>query len=365
MKIEVLQEQLMGGLQVVLRAVSSRTQLPVLAYILIEAKPDGLTLSATDLEIGMRVKVAAKVLEVGEAVVPAKMIAEFLGSLNPGKVTMKSEGQSVVLSSPGYSAKFQTMEVSEFPRIPEVGKEGIICALKMSELTAAIEGVVFASAKDSLRPVLTGTLLELGEKKIKLVATDGFRLAIQGLETKVEKEMPPLLVPSRVLMELTRFEGEEQVKIGHLAATNQIYFLVGEQQVVSQLLSGNFPDYQKILPKEFLSEAVVNKDELLQAIRAAHIFARDNSNMVRWGGEGAKLTLTSTSPEKGECKIEIPATLTGEPSEVVFNAKYILDYLGMVAGDQLWVGTGSKLAPAMFREGDKKTGQYVVMPINA
>lgn len=365
MKIEVLQEQLLAGLNIVSRAVASRAQLPVLSHVLIEAKTEGLTLSATDLEIGIKVGVSAKVVEAGKVAVPAKMFIEFLGSLNPGKVELRLEKETLILSAPGYSGKFQTIASEEFPAIAELPPENSACTLESATLAEAVNRVVFASAKDSLRPVLTGVLWEFGKGKIRLVATDGFRLAVEEMTTEIKVEQVNLLVPSRVVMEVVRLASSGQVEVGYLASSNQIFFKIQEILVVSQLLSGNFPDYQKILPKEFTTEVSVNKDELLQAIKAAHIFARDNSNMVRWQVEEGKLILLSNSPERGECRVEVLVALTGEPLEVVFNAKYVLDYLSIVGGETLWVGMGGKLAPGMIKDVKHESGQYVVMPINA
>jgi len=365
MKIEVLQEQLLVGLSIVSRAVATRAQLPVLSHILIEAKSDGLVLSATDLEIGIRVRVLAKVIEGGEATVPAKMFEEFLSSLNPGKVEIKTEKEAIVLSAPGYSGKFQTLSPEEFPAIGEVSRETEICTIEASTLVSAVERVVFASAKDSLRPVLTGVLWEMNKKGVRLVATDGFRLAVEEMAVEVKIEQVSLLVPSRVVQEVVRLASDGEIKIGHLKETNQIYFVVGESLVVSQLLAGNFPDYGKILPKEFTTEILVGKGELLQAIKATHIFARDNSNMVKWQVQKGALTLLSNSPERGECRVEVPIKLTGEEIEIIFNAKYVLDYLLIVEGETLSVGMGSKLSPGMIRDIKRESGQYVVMPINA
>lgn len=365
MKIEVLQEQLLEGLGIVSRAVAVRAQLPVLSHILIEARNEGLVLSATDLELGIVAKVAAKVINPGKVAVPAKMFMEFLGSLNPGKVELSLEGESLNLIAPGYKGKFQTIEASEFPTLSEASSESELCKIGAATLSQAIERVVFASAKDSLRPVLTGVLWEVGKKKIRLVATDGFRLAVEELSVESKTEGQNLLVPSRVVMEVIRLAGESEVKIGYLPATSQVYFVVGEVLVLSQLLSGNFPDYQKILPKEFSTEIKVNKGELLQAIKATNIFARDNSNMVRWQiGEG-QLVLLSSSPERGECRVEVPVKLEGDPLEIIFNAKYVLDYLSIAASDDLWVGMGGKLAPGMIKDTKRESGQYIVMPINA
>jgi DNA polymerase-3 subunit beta len=365
MKIEVLQEQLLNGLNIVGRAVATRAQLPILSHVLIEAKNDGLVLSATDLELGMRIKVSANVIEPGVVAVPAKMFGEFLGSLNPGKIELFSDGATLSIKAPGYNGKFQTISAEEFPTIPELSQNNIICTLDAKPLNVAVSQVVFASAKDSLRPVLTGVLWEFGKKKVRLVATDGFRLAVEEIAVETKTELTSLLVPSRVVMEVVRLAGDEPIVVGHLADTNQIYFVVGETQIFSQLLSGNFPDYNKILPKEFTTEIKVAKDELLQAMKATHIFARDNSNMVKWQVDSEKLVLLSSSPEKGECRVEVPISIEGDDIEIIFNAKYVLDFLAIVGGQSLWIGLGGKLSPGMIKDSDRENGQYVVMPINA
>jgi DNA polymerase-3 subunit beta len=352
-------------LNIVARAVAVRAQLPALSHILIEAKSEGLTLSATDLEIGIQTKVAAKVEESGKVAVPAKMFGEFLSSLNPGKIELTLEKGALLVTAPGYKGKFQTITPEEFPSlsVPHAGSE--VGELSAKILKEAIEHVVFASAKDALRPVLTGVLWEMGTKKLKLVATDGFRLAIEEVGIEGKNEGARLLVPARTVAEVVRLASDGQIKVGHIVATSQIYFVIGDVLVTSQLLEGNFPDYNKIIPKEFLTEIKAGREELLQAIKATYIFARDNSNMVSWRIEEKLMVLTSSSPERGECRIEVPIELTGEASEVVFNAKFVLDYLGMITGEQVQVGLGGKLAPGMFKDLARQDGQYVVMPINA
>lgn len=368
MKIEILQEELLNGLVTVLRAVSPRVQLPVLSHVLMEATPTGINLTATDLEIGIRVKVMGKVEVPGVAAVPGKMLTEFLATLSPGKVSLELKDGSLKVKSAGYAASLQTMEASEFPRLPELTV--VSGKIQGRELEGAIERVVFASAKETLRPVLTGVLIETG-KKLKMVATDGFRLAIQSVAwhpVVVSKpsgdEEGKMLVPARVMAELPRMMKEEEIEIGHLPESHQVIFRSGDTVLTSQLLEGSFPDYQKILPKEFLTEITVGREELLSAVRTAHVFARENSNMMRWEvGEG-KIAITSSSPERGECRAEVEAKIEGEGGSVVFNAKYVMDYLGIQGNESVWVGIGGKLAPGMFRSSEEKDGLYVVMPIN-
>ncbi len=365
MNIEILQEQLASGLTSVLRAVSSRAQLPVLSHVLLEATADGITLSATDLELGIRIKIPAKVSEPGTITVPAKMLFEFLSSLSPGKVSLAFAGETLTVASGSYSASFQTLPVDEFPALPVFTKEIMVATIRLSDLTRSADRVTFASAKDTLRPALTGVLLESG-KELTCVATDGFRLAVQKIPvTSGSGFATSLLVPARAIGEVARTAFPETIDVGYIAESHQLLFSSPETMVVTQLLDGNFPDYGKILPKEFTSELLLSRAELLQAVKAAHIFARDNSNMMRWKVEKNELTISARSPERGECVVRVPITTTGEDGEIVFNTKYILDYLGVAEADELWFGMKGSLAPGMFRDGKSDTGMYVVMPINA
>ncbi len=366
MKIEILQEELLKGLLVVSRAVSSRTQLPVLSAVKIEALATELVLSATDLEIGVRHIVSAKVDARGVVAVPAKTFSELLTTLAPGKLSIELKEQNLIIKSKGFTGKIATVDASEFPTLPEM-KESLI-GVSASELMRGVLNVGFASAKESLRPVLTGVLMEVSES-LRVVATDGFRLAvstigIKGATTKTQS----LLVPARALFECGKILREGVIKIGYLPESKQVLFVGEQTQLSSQIIEGNFPDYNKILPKEFVIRMVVPREELLSAVKTALVFARDNSNMMRWRVEGGKLMISSSSSGNGEGLIEVMIKTEGEEVlEVVFNAKYVIDYLTLLDNELVWVGLGGPLSPGMIAESEngRDNAFYVVMPINA
>lgn len=363
MKIEILQEELLKKLNVALRAVSSRTQLPILSFIKMGIKSNEITLSATDLEIGITLKVVCKTEGEGNVAIPGKLLTEFLATVSPGKVVMEVEEGKISVKAGSSKAQFLTGNVEEFPQIAEFG--GVVAKVGAESLARAIESVAFASAKDSLRPVLTGVLLELG-KNVKLVATDGFRLAVGSVDNSAKGEgEKTLLVPNRVISELSRIFEEGVVEVGYLEESKQVLFREGEIILVSQLIDGNFPDYQRILPKEFSTQLGASREELLSAVKTTYVFARDNSNMMRWVVGGGKIIITSQSPSRGECQAEVGVKIEGEPTEVVFNAKYVMDYLTIAGSENLWIGLGGKLSPGMIKEAESKDGFYVVMPINA
>lgn len=365
MKVEILQEELSKGLAIVTRAVASRPQLAVLSNILFDAKKEGLVLSATDLELGMGITLNAKVVEEGIITVPAKTLYEFVGSLNPGKVEMSLDKDTLVVVSGSYKGKFQTISAEEFPQLPDVLDEKHL-TVDFSTFSQATQTVLFAAARDSLRPVLTGILIELKKNSLNFVATDGFRLACRSVKNiSYDGDIINLLVPMRAVSEIARVSGEGELSIYHVAKANQVIFRVGSIKVVTQMIDGNYPDYNKIVPKEFLSEATLSREELLQAVKATHIFARENSNMMRWELADKELTIKAESPERGEAVVTVPIGLDGEGGSVVFNTKFVLDFL-MVSGSQtIRFGMGDHLAPCAFREEGNEDLLYVVMPINA
>lgn len=366
MKIEILQEELVKGLSLVSRAVANRPQLAVLSNILVEAKKDGLYLSATDLELGIGIKINAKVVEEGIVTVPAKTLYEFVGSMNPGKVELALVKETLTVSSGAYTGKFQTISADEFPKLPTTDKSATGVTIDYGEFSQASQTVLFAAARDSLRPVLTGILMEIKKTFLDIVATDGFRLAKRRVKTSEgADENVSLLVPMRAVAEMARVGGEGAMRIVHVAKANQVIFLIGETKIVTQMIEGNYPDYNKIIPKDFASQALVAKDELLQAVKATYIFARDNSNMMRWELADNELIITAETPERGDSSVRVPITLDGDGGKIVFNAKFVLDFLGVTQAESISFGMGEPLAPCAFREQGNEDFLYVVMPINA
>lgn len=363
MKFEVMQELLVKGLTMVSKAVSSRPQLPVLSNILIEAKTDGIYLSATDLELGIKTKILGKIEKVGKITVPSRMVVDFVGSLPTGKVSFELERDTLVVKSGSYSSKIQTISAEEFPDFPEVVKENSHLIDKKT-LSEGADSVLYSTAKDSLRPVLTGVLFEFGKKSMKLVATDGFRLGVTKVSTKGGGEEGSYLIPARAILEVSKMESEGDVLFSALPG-NQVAFMAGETVITSQLIDGNYPEYQKIVPSEFETEVLVSREDLLQAVKVVHIFARDNSNMVKWEVDSSGISMSAESPERGEAESQAQATVTGDGGEIVFNAKFVLDFLQSSKAEEIWFGMSGSLAPGAFREKGNEDRLYVVMPINA
>ena len=365
MKFEVLQEQLSKGLGLVSKAVATRPQLPVLANVLIEAKADGLVLSATDLELGIVTRIPAKVLETGVVSVPSRMMVDFVNSLKPGKVECELSTETLIVKAGGYKGRVQTISAEEFPSLPVPSTE-VMAKIEGAKFQEAVTATLHSAAKDALRPVLTGVLLSYsGSGKLKMVATDGFRLAIKSLAVEGEGWEKPALVPSRAIAEAMKLSSEGDVGVVIYPETSQIVFQVGESIVVSQLLSGNYPEYQRIVPKEYGGVVEVAREDLLSALKAVHIFARDNSNVVKWVVTESGIELSAETPERGEAKAEVAGKLEGDGVEISINAKFALDFLLASKAESVSFSSTDALSPGGFREVGEKDYLYVVMPINA
>lgn len=374
MKIVVLKENLAQGFSVVSRSVSMKAQLPVLGNVLFEAKEGKLVLSGTDLEISIRFGVGAKVEKEGAVTIPARFFGEFVRLLPAGKVILEVEGERMKVVCGAYKAVFNGINASEFPQFPKLsGKELMVLGVK--DLEEIVIKVCFAAAMDEARMVLTGLQWELGEKGMKLAATDGYRLSVLNLSQEKgvrQKAGRAVIVPAKALSEVNRIIGElavkEQLALVLDEKNNQLLFRLGEVEVFSRLLEGEFPDYEKIIPDKLGVEIEIDKGELLAAVRMAAIFARESANIVRWklrggGGKLNKLMISANAPQVGENQVEVEIEGKGEENEIAFNSRYLLEMLNAVVTERLVFEMVGVLKPGIFREKGNKDFLHLIMPV--
>jgi len=400
-RVSCFQENLSKGLSIVGRAVSSRSTLPVLGNILLEAKDNQLRLAATNLEIGINCWVGATVDNEGAITVPSRLLAEFVNSLPPGKIDMELlvSKQTLRLRSANYDVNIKGIDAQEFPVIPTVDNgegpeeaaealEGRTIALETPGLTKMIDQVVFAAATDESRPTLTGVEVTFAQERLSLAATDGYRLSVRSIEVdEAFTEDMSVVVPARHLGELGRIivdaDEERPVQVTVTQARNQILFRVWgkgaenrgafhQVDLVSQLIADRFPDYRAIIPKSNNTRTVVGKEALLQATRVAQLFARDNANIVRLkiesgddGGVG-NLHLSATSPEQGNSENELDAMVEGDELEIDFDVRFLIDVLSQIDEEQVVLETTQSNRPGTIRPvglGDEEF-LHVVMPMH-
>lgn len=374
MKVSCLQENLAKGLSIVSRAVAVRSTLPVLSNILLATEQSRLKLSATNLEIGINCWIGAKVEEEGATTVPARLLSDFVNSLPPETIEMdfQARTQSLNLRCARYEANIKTIDAQEFPLILTSSEDHKI-TLGPDALRQMIEQVAFAAATDESRPVLTGVLAELSGSTLTLAAADGYRLSVRTstLEQEVEEDMS-IIIPARALQELARVSGEEQETIEMIIPShrNQVFFHMTDIDLVSQLVDGTFPNYKQIIPKTYTTRTVVNTQDLLKAIRVAFLFARDAANIVRLniipngGTESGRVVISATSAELGDNVNELEASIEGEPIEIAFNAKYLIDVLSVIDAAQVSVETTTPSSPGVFKPVGSSDFIHVIMPMH-
>jgi len=377
MKISCLQENLAKGLSTVGRAVAARSTLPVLSNILLETDEGRLRLAATNLEIGISTWIGARVEEEGRITVPARLLTEFVNSLPPAQIDMElaDRTQSLNLKCARYEANIKGIDAGEFPEVPTAETIGGRNSLHLAADTfrQMIEQSVFAAATDESRPILTGVLAKFHQGGLTLAAADGFRLAVTSADVGVDlDESAKVIIPARALSELVRIsDGEEEtIELVITPNRNQILFHLGSTDVVSQLIEGNFPDYNQIVPKAHSTRTVVSTQELLKAVKVAFLFARDAANIVRFNiVPGSELTpgqivITGTSAEFGDNVGEIDATTEGEGIEIAFNARYMIDALSVIGTAEVALETSTASSPGVLRPVGGSDFLCVIMPMH-
>jgi DNA polymerase-3 subunit beta len=381
-KVSCLQENLAKGLSIVGRAVATRSTLPVLSNVMLATDGARLKLSATNLEIGIVCWIGAKVEEDGSITVPARLLTDFVNSLPPERIDMELtvRTQTLNLKCARFEANIKGIDAQEFPLIPTAGEDNKI-SLDPSMLRQMIDQVAFAAATDESRPILTGVLAKFQGEQLTLAAADGFRLSVRTTHFAEPVSGPvTVIVPARALAELSRICGEQSrtvsgeqeqpIEVTITPARNQALFHMTNVDLVSQLIEGNFPDYNQIIPKSYSTRTVVSTGDFLKAAKTANIFARDAANIVRVeivpGGELApgRITLTATSAEVGDNVGEIDAVIEGEEMEIAFNAKYLIDVLSVVDAAQVALETTTASSPGVIKPVGSEDFTHVIMPMH-
>jgi DNA polymerase-3 subunit beta len=370
MDVSCLQETLNKGLGVVGRAVANRTTLPITQNVLIVTDQGRLRLTATNLEVAISTWIGSTVEEEGEITVPARLLTDFVGSLQNERVDVKTTTQphAMELSCARNHARIIGTDAAEFPPIPTV-EEGVVAKVSSRALRAAIVQVVFAAATEESRPVLTGVKMEIDEDRLTLAAADGFRLAVHhGTLQEAASEATEVIIPGRTMNELNRLlsDDDEPVEMVISSSRGQALFRFKDVEMVSQLIQGSFPNYSQLIPERYTTRAGLQVDECLRAARTASIFARDSSGIVRLhiqpGSPGA-LQFVARADEVGENSAEMDAEVEGDEAKIAFNAKYLTDVLGVIGTERVALEVTTPSSPGVLRPKDTENYIHVVMPM--
>ena len=378
MKVTVLQENLARGLNIVSRAVSPRSTLPVLSNILVATDEGRLRLSATNLEMGVTCWIGAKILEEGSTTVPARTFGDLVGTLSDTQVEMALtiRTQTLNIKSGASKTDIKCIDAQEFPPIPVVDyAQGL--EINVADFKEMIQQVVFAASSDDARPILTGVLLNVNNDQMTLASADGFRLSVRkGHLSSPAAQSINVVIPARALSELARIAGDGDKTITMVLPPNrgQVIFRLNEIELVSQLIDGNFPDYEQIIPRRFETRAILSTTSFLKACRQAEIFAREGSHIARLninpGGElqPGIVEISGQSEETGSNQNNVDASIEGPPMLIAFNVRFLREVLEVIKTPNVALETTADTLPGVIRPVGAPDGQgdfiHVIMPMH-
>jgi DNA polymerase III subunit beta len=364
MKVTCGRDELADKLQLAGRGVSTRTNVQILAGIMLRASAGQLHLSATDMEISLRVSLDAQVEDEGAVVVPGRLLVDIVRLLPAGEVTIahRSEEGVAELTCGSASYKLHTYAAEDFPRLPEVDPETAF-TVDREAFVETIARVSRSSSRDESRPVLTGILVRFEGAKLVMAATDSYRLSVKetALENGPGQELEAI-VPARALGELSRIaQGGEPGTISIGVQENQIVFGVDEVWLTARRIDGQFPNYRQLLPETFEAEIQLPRDEFLEIVRRASLMAQRKSPL-RLRFESGELTVSAQTQDVGEARESLPISYTGDTIEIGFNAEFLRDGLESVSEEAVRFKLISPLRPGLIL-GESDDFLYLIMPI--
>lgn len=372
MRFISLQENLKRGLNIVGHVSSKNINLPILNNILIRAEKGNIEFISTNLEIGITHQIRGKIEDDGQFTVDAKLISEYANLLSGGeKVKIEEKDNELKVECGNYKTKIKGESAKEFPLIPTLPREGYY-SCKSNELKKALNSVGFAVSNSENRVELTGVFFSFAGDKLSLAATDSYRLAERILKIKEEGVVgeQKIIVPGKTVQELMRVlsnleSGElgEDQELRFYLAENQILFTVDSVELISRLINGHYPDYKQIIPTKSQTEVLVEKAEIIRAVKAAALFSKTGINDITLLFFKNKITVSAFSGASGESQIELEAEVTGGDNEVTINYRYLLDGLNNIEGDMVRLSILNNTTPCVLKPEKEENYLYIVMPI--
>ncbi len=364
MKVSLLQTHLMTALTKTTRVISSKSQLPILQNILMETREELLYIVGTNTETTVVTKTNAKIEKSGGVCVPAKLFMEFVSTLPEAQVDCVYKDGSLLVNCGGYEATIPCVAKEEFPPIPET-KKGKEISIPKATLLSSLESVLFSAATDEGRPVLTGIKIKKTNEGVLMVATDGYRLSLKRVAVSLGEETD-VIIPARALFEVVRVGQEEKKDDAVLFKKideSQLGFFIGNTEVYTRIIDGEYPNFEKILPKNHTTKAVIHKGVFEKATKSVALFARDNANIIKIHIEEGKLAISANTPQVGQNTVEIETETEGEGGEIAFNSRFVLDFLSHFNEEKVTFEMTGSLNPGVFKSIKDEDFLHIIMPV--
>lgn len=365
MKFTCTQENLAHGLSAVSRVASKSAVLAILNNVLLIAEDGRVQLQTTNLELAIIVTIRAKVDVPGRYTVPSRLLTEFISLLGNERVTLELVTGGLHVSSGHTQTTIKGAPAEDFPVLP-THDAPTETSMPATTLRRALEGVIFAAANDESRPEISGTLLALSGKHCTVAATDSYRLAENKTTTLSTIEVDrKAIVPSRTAQELLRLTPDDETVVKIYLGDDQARFLLPDIEIVSRVIEGQYPDYQQIIPTNWTTKVVCDREELVANIRATSLFCKAGINdlTLTVHPEKKTLELTAANAQLGEHAATVPAEIEGDGLSIVFNFRYLLDGVQSLGGRVTTLELQDHNAPGVLRNAERADALYLLMPI--
>lgn len=366
MELSVTQENLTKALSNVGRVASSKTGLPILSNILLRTDGNRLLIAATNLEIASTQYIGAKIAAPGAITIPARLVSDFVSSLPKGTVELKVAGSHLTISSGNYNSVINGVVADEFPELPTIDETSSIqYSINTVDFKQSVSQTIITSSSDTTRPVLTGVYWHSFEGYLYLAATDGYRLSERRLvETTSEVAA---IIPTSTLQEVLRTITDDVSDIEVLFDETQVRFRVGESEITSRLIDGNYPDYRQLIPATSETNITINTSEFVRITKIAGLFARESGGSVTLTADAEKqnLSIHSIASELGENTSSSSAEVSAD-GQVTLNSRYISEALAVIDGSEVQFRFSGKLAPCVLTgKADDVTYKHIIMPLKS
>lgn len=365
MKIECLKEKLTAAINNAQRITGKNLTLPVLSCILLEATKSELVIKATNLDLGIEIRLPVKVEEPGMVAVPGNILSSFISNLQDEKsIKLETQEGNLLVSTLHNSTLIKTLPTEDFPTIPQVSEDKKF-SVNAKEFIRGLKAVWYSSATSSMKPELSSVYIYSNDEGIVFVATDSFRLAEKQVKLKKANDIGQILIPFKNVPEIAKIfeniDGEVEISL----SKNQISFNYNGIYLVSRVIDGVFPDYKQIIPKDPKTEVIVLKQDLVNSLKLANIFG-DKFNQVNMKALPSNKTfeLKTKNSDIGESVNKLSVSLKGEEIEINFNYKYIVDCFQSIDVDSVVLNFNGLNRPMIIKGVGDPSFMYLVMPMN-
>lgn len=362
MKFSVEQKQLQNALNIALKGISNKNIMEILKGIYIEAQGNELILTTNNLEIGIKTKISADIIEPGTVIIEGKIISDIIRKLPDEKLTITVNEEGIVnIVSRRSKFNIKSMMKTQFPPVEEFEEERYH-DIDVNLFTDMIKKTNFAASQDETKGVLTGELFEVKDNSISMVAIDGFRLAVKGIPSNQDLGNNKVVIPVRTLLEISKLVSGDNPSLKVLFEEKYVSFVIGKTTISSRLLEGEFVNYSQIIPKEFMTTIKLNNRDFIDSLERASLVS--NNNLVKLSISSDNLSISARNSEIGDLEEDLEIELIGKDLDVIaFNIKYFLDALKNIEDEFIFMNFNTAVSPCVIKPESDENYTYLLLPV--